>query len=104
MTKKQDIRDNENYEEKFIVINIKRIAELAANTAQCKCRESGCGCFNLNPASKEGDNLLKALGEFNEAYEERVGRKNDSRYLIVNQDEPYAIDVWKKIEQHHERK
>lgn len=84
------------YKEKFIVINTKRFDELNDNTRHttCSCREAGCPHEPMFiPISEEIKLLLKAIKNFNKAYEERIGKKINQKYYVCNQDEPYAQDV-----------
>jgi hypothetical protein len=74
-----------NFEEnKFIVINRKRIDELR-NAKGSKHLEKYC----IGAAKHFEDALLM----FNNAYEDFVNKKLDQKYFVCNQDEPYAQEV-----------
>lgn len=60
------------YEEKFIVINKKRLSEVSEKTALM---------------------LIDAINNFSESYETETGKKLDQKYFVCNQDEPYAQKV-----------
>lgn len=79
-------------EDKFIVINKKRFDELNENTrnSNCNCREAMCIHESSFPSDcKEIQVLNKALLNFKKAYELRVHRKMNQKYIVCNQDEPY---------------
>ena len=67
-----------NYEEKFIVINKKRFAEITE--------------LNFD-ARRFVDALLRAVENFSDVYEYVTGKKIDQKYYVCNQDEPYADKV-----------
>lgn len=70
----EKIMNNEELEEeKFIVINKKRFDEIGKD----------------HPAV---DQFLSALQNLNETYE-TTGKKMDQKYIVCNQDEPYAEKV-----------
>ena len=73
------------YEEKFIVINLKRFEEL---------NDEYSAPWRDHPAVEK---LNEALTDFTEAYESDVGKPLDQKYYVVNQDEPYADNVIKFI-------
>ena len=84
------------YEEKFIVINKKHLKELDENTrySNCNCREANCPHeLMFPPLCKEIKALNKALKKITKAYENRVGKKLNQKYYVVNQDEPYAKEI-----------
>lgn len=66
------------YEEKFIVINTKRFDEMGG----------------LLPVVKE---LLDKISNLERVYEVMTNRKMDQKYYVVNQDEPYADEVFRLI-------
>jgi hypothetical protein len=68
-------------DEKFIVINTKRFEEMAAIE-----RGGYFGCA-------DGILLRQAITKFVQAYEHTTGKKMDQKYLVCNQDEPYADEV-----------
>ena len=91
-----------NTETKFFVINVKRFEELNHNTRAkgCNCRSVGecyCDMFGLELAD-EVEEFKNAYEKFIKAYEERVGKFPDNKYWVVNQDEPYADEIFKLIE------
>lgn len=67
-------------EEKFIVINFKRLYEL---------QEFDKGAV---------DKLLRNIREFEYSYITKVGKQLNQKYIVCNQDEPYANDVWNIIQ------
>lgn len=69
-------------EDKFIVINWKRLEELS---------ETG----HQGYLSAEG--FRRELGKFVTRYEQRTGKTMDQQYIVCNQDEPYAEKVWDLI-------
>jgi transcription initiation factor IIE alpha subunit len=71
--------------DKFIVINKKRFEEL--NKA---AEISPNGYFRNHWAVLK---LKIAVDEFTEAYERHTGKKLDQKYIVCNQDEPYADKV-----------
>lgn len=78
------------YEEKFIVINIKRLYEL----------DNVCPQDNTTLILQRHPSVLKleqALKDFQESYEADVGKSLNQKYYVVNQDEPYADNVIKFI-------
>ncbi len=81
------------YEEKFIVINIKRLEELQDAIG-------GAGMFSI---AQEVIDFQDALKRFVQVYKDNVGPMNQ-QYYVVNQDEPYAPDVWKLIKKGEEDK
>lgn len=84
------------YEEKFLVINHKRFEELNNNTrnSYCNCREAFCEHMPVFPGDcKEVIALKKSINDFTKAYEKRVGKELNQKYLVCNQDEPYAEQV-----------
>lgn len=72
------------YEEKFIVINMKRFEEL-------NDEYPGDTYFGFAD-NKAVTNLLIALEEFRKTYEANIGPL-DQKYYICNQDEPYAQKI-----------
>ena len=72
------------YEERFIVINKKRLVEL----------NNFAPLYEDHPAVA---NLLKAIDIFKESYEADFGELLDQKYYVVNQDEPYADNIIKFI-------
>lgn len=78
------------YEEKFIVINKKRLSELNDEMPQTRHDLT----IRSHPAVTE---LLNALEDFESAYSSNTGKKLDQKYYVVNQDEPYAENVIKFI-------
>ena len=78
-------------EEKFIVINKKRLVELNEVTTS----------FQPHPMC---DRLLTLLEEFKQVYENDFGKKLDQKYWVVNQDEPYADQVRDIILKHETQK
>jgi hypothetical protein len=71
-------------QDKFIVINRKRFDELPLDTSY----------FQLNSAAVK---LECAITKFSKDYEEMTGKKMDQRYIVCNQDEPYADEVARVI-------
>ena len=72
----------EGISEQFIVINTKRFEEMR------------------NTNGEQDEAVLKFyehLIEFQEAYENKTGKKLDQKYIAINQDEQYAEEVWKII-------
>lgn len=67
----------EGMEDKFFVINKKRLEELAQAGGIEYCRM-----------------FVAAVESFNAAYEKHVKRAMNQKYVVVNQDEPYADKVW----------
>ena len=67
-------------ENKFIVLNYKRLDEAGRDIAEP---------------------FIEALNTFTERYENEIG-KLDQRYVVVNQDETYAEGVWKLIEANYD--
>jgi len=68
--------------EQFIVINRKRFEEMRDTNGE------------------QDEDVLKFyehLIEFIEAYEKKTGKKLDQEYIVCNQDELYAEEVWKII-------
>lgn len=63
-------------ENKFIVINRKRLNEL-----------------NSEESIMAGLVLIDCISRFRQAYEKDTGKKMDQRYIVCNQDEPYAERV-----------
>lgn len=74
-------------ENKFIVINKKRLLEL--NTAFTK--------YNAFTDCTPVEDFLKALRTFGEDYKNWVGKELNQEYIVCNQDEPYAEFVWQII-------
>lgn len=84
------------YEEKFLVINLKRFDELNNHTrfSNCGCRSACCEHEPIFPVNaKEIESLVKSLKRFNKAYKERVSNKPDPKYYVCNQDEDYSQKV-----------
>ena len=52
------------------------------------------GFFSLKP---EAEPLLDNIGTAYAQYRQSTGRKPYNKYIICNQDEPYAEEVWKVI-------
>jgi hypothetical protein len=69
------------YEEKFIVINIKKIMELALKEKK------------LPDYSQESMLLLRAIDCFCDSYKKHIGKELNQKYFVCNQDEPYAKKV-----------
>ena len=67
-------------EEKFIVLNKKRLDEL----------NEYASTFSSHPAVKK---LCRALDDFKEAYEADTEKSMGQQYYVCNQDEPYADEV-----------
>lgn len=65
-------------EDKFIVINKKRFEEMGG-------------------ALPIVIDLLKTISEFERVYEVMTKKKVDQKYIVCNQDEPYAEAVWDLI-------
>lgn len=80
----EDITKDELYDNKFAVINKKRLKELDDVN-----NELGSHKANIM--------LLNAIKEWADAYENDTGKELDQEYLVVNQDEPYADEVWQLI-------
>lgn len=72
----------EALEEKFLVINKKHFIALNA-------KHFG-NFFDQHPSVVA---LELALCEFSKAYDAEIGRPLDQRYIVCNQDEPYAEEV-----------
>ena len=84
------------FEEKFIVINKKRFNEMfyAAKSESDK-----------NDTEAVENNLIEAIGEFVREYERITGNNfPDNKYLVCNQDEPYADTVKNIILQGEQQK
>ena len=79
------------YKEKFIVINRKRLAELNEVSAN-------------NMVHNSVSTFISALKDLRISYESDVGRAMDQKYFVCNQDEPYAIAVFRLIENHEDHK
>lgn len=82
------------YEEKFIVINKKRLQEL----------NEVCGKGRWFPIADAVSDLEDAINHFVESYEANVDKKLNQKYYVVNQDEPYASEVFKIISQGEDAK
>lgn len=83
-------------EEKFLVINHKRFDELneCSSKITCNCREAFCNHMSVFPEDcKEIKSFKKSLNNFVNAYEKRTGKKLNQKYLVCNQDEPYADKI-----------
>ena len=74
---------------KFIVINWKRLREIAE-----------AGYAGEIAAGK----LRRAIALFRDDYEKFTGKKMDQKYIVCNQDEPYADQVAEIILRHEENK
>ena len=81
------------YEEKFIVINTKRLKELDNEISTM---------FDIS--HEANDKLIKAIDEWSKTYREYTGKNLDQKYYVVNQDEPYADEVWELIKNGEESK
>ena len=69
-------------EDKFIVINKKRFDELDNAVAEWSIVKGA------------GDRLMKAIQKFVDRYKWYVaGKSMDQKYIVCNQDEPYAEEV-----------
>ena len=79
-----DITKDKLYENKFAVINKKRLIELDNANHKSEMHEANAM-------------LLNALKEWSDAYEDDTGKELDQEYLVVNQDEPYANEIWQLI-------
>jgi hypothetical protein len=82
----------EGIEYKFIVINKKRFEEM--KECSLKVDDKGKTLFQAGVAVSK---FLAALHEFSLEYSKITGKDLDQKYLVVNQDEPYAEEVWKLI-------
>ena len=78
------------YEEKFIVLNKKRLEELN----ECTPQDMNDLIVRDNPSVMV---LKQAIQNFKEAYEADCGKLLNQKYYVVNQDEPYADNVIKFI-------
>lgn len=85
-------------EDKFIVINRKRFDEINEMT------DSGEGNVLENQNHPEIRSFIKALFQFNEVYESITEKKMNQKYIVINQDEPYAEEVWNIIKKYEEEK
>jgi hypothetical protein len=83
-------------EDKFIVINRKRFDEINEN--------SDLGFPPVLENHPEIHKFLNALKQFNEVYESIVGKPINQKYIVINQDEPYAEEVWNIIKKYEEEK
>lgn len=82
-------------EMKFIVVNFKHLEELDAIMDHD-------GPFRKG--SRATNRLRSALDNFRDVYERKTGKKMDQEYIVCNQDEPYADDVWEIILSGEDRK
>lgn len=74
------------YEDKFVVINKKRVVELN----ECTPQDKDSLVVHEHPVAL---NLESALKLFKDSYESDVGKPLDQKYYVVNQDESYAKNV-----------
>ena len=74
-------------ENKFIVINRKRFDELLEADER----------FNVGLAKRKIRKIEAAIEDFIFFYEYTTGKKMDQKYIVCNQDEPYAEKVWDLI-------
>jgi hypothetical protein len=84
MTTKTELKPKE---EKFLVINFKRFNELNSVFPR----------YEHDQDCKPVGNLITALRRFQKNYEKHTGKDLDQKYIVCNQDEPYADDVWNII-------
>ena len=77
-------------QEKFIVINRKRFDELLASDPT----------DDSWAAKKKIRSLKVAIENFVYHYELTTGKKMDQKYIVCNQDEPYAEEVAEIILKH----
>ena len=82
-------RDMQNREEKFLVINIKKRKQDMYDA--CKTKQNRLYVESLIA------NLEEAVVDFASCYERITGKKLNQKYIVCNQDEPYAEDIWKII-------
>lgn len=76
-------------EEKFIVINFKRLYEIEELT--------GNPSMDFEKMHPECMKLLDAINIFEAKYKEITGKKMSQKYIVCNQDEPYAEAIWEII-------
>lgn len=82
------------YEDKFIVINRKRLTEL---NEQFPLGVRGFG------SNKQVLDFIDTLNNLVHFYQDNIGQMNQ-KYYVVNQDEPYADQIWEIIKKGEEEK